>query len=183
MSNFSVAHVIADALAEHNVQHSVEEVRGWLEENTAPPHLVKVIDQIRSNLEYHLRVCRAKMLTDTEIIDESARRIARMPPLERKAKSSKTRQAHMGKTGISVGKLYLSDDVATALRQMGKAMGVSRSGFVQLWVEEAVRLVLERTSEVENIPVTRRKGGRSPRLSSTIVNRTVRRLTREELNA
>jgi hypothetical protein len=173
------ADVLAFALAEAGRHHGAEEIRKWLsgDRETMPPDLAPVIEGILQNLEYHVTCMNARLLSEPDIADESLRKMASLPPTRLKARAKSRRQKRSGETTYHCQPLSLPVRTHAAIKSMARALGVSMQSIIELWLEEAVDAVLERTREIEPSACTQSQWNRrGRRLPSKQLRATIRRI-------
>lgn len=173
------ADVLAFALAEAGRHHGPEEIRKWLsgDRETMPSDLAPVIEGILQNLQYHVNCMNARLLSEPAIADESLRKVASLPTTRLKAKAKSRRQKRSGEATYHCQPLSLPVRTHSAIKVMARSLGISMQSIIELWLEESVDAVLERTREIEPSACTQSQWNRrGRRLPSEQLRATIRRI-------
>ena len=182
MPKLDAATVVSMALSELGEEHSTESIQCWVDGSSAPPPSISAaLEAILNNLDYHLRGAQSRMLSDDDINDNSLRKLASLPPIERKRKAKARSEQRFGEVRVYIGDghIMLSPQAADTLGKMTRAMGIHRNELIQMWLEEAINAVVKAsqptTKHIEDRKKTKRRR-RVGRLPTPEIKRTIQRL-------
>lgn len=144
------AEVLAFALAEAGLQHSVEEVDMWLEGDTAtmPADLGPILDGIFANIDYHVRCMQARLLVDQDVVDEGLRKVASLPGKQLRAKAAARRKGAGGEMTLHVKPIKIPARINDTLVAIAAGLHISRQALIELWLEGATEAVIHKTRNI-----------------------------------